>query len=42
MEVNVWRNMFYDLLGEMEQRIGADDYLLEEFTKYAEELEGEN
>jgi hypothetical protein len=42
MAVNVWRNLFYDLLGEMEQRIGADDYLLQEFTKYAEELDEDN
>ena len=41
-EVNYWQQMFYDLLEQMEERIGADDWLLEEFRQYAKELEEEN
>jgi hypothetical protein len=40
-EVNYWQQMFYDLLEQMEYRIGSDDWLLEEFRQYAKELEEE-
>lgn len=37
-EVNYWRNLFYDLLEEVEQMYGKED-VWDEFRKYAEELE---
>ena len=40
-EVNYWQQMFYELLEQMESRIGADDWLLEEFRKGAKEIEEE-
>jgi hypothetical protein len=36
-EVNYWRNMFYDLLEEVEQMYGKED-IWEQFRAYAEEL----
>jgi hypothetical protein len=40
MEVNIWKNMFYDLLEEVEQMVGHED-IWEEFKGYAKELETE-
>jgi hypothetical protein len=37
-EVNYWRNMFYDLLEEVEQMYGKED-IWEQFREYAKELE---
>lgn len=41
MEVNIWRNMFYDLLEEVEQMYGQED-VWEQFKEYAKELEDDN
>ena len=38
MEVNFWKNMFYDLLEEVEQMVGHED-VWDEFREYAKELE---
>jgi hypothetical protein len=40
-KVNYWKNMFYDLLDEVEQMWGKED-VWEKFKEYAEELEEEN
>lgn len=37
-KVNHWRNMFYDLLEEVEQMHGHED-VWEQFKEYAKELE---
>jgi hypothetical protein len=39
-EVNYWRNMFYDLLEEVEQMYGKE-HIWEQFRAYAEELEAD-
>ncbi len=40
-EVNYWRNMFYDLLEEVEQMYGKE-HIWEQFREYAKELEEDN
>jgi len=37
-EVNYWRNMFYDLLEEVEQMYGTEQ-IWEQFREYAKQLE---
>ncbi len=37
-EVNYWRNLFYDLLEEVEQMYGKED-VWDEFKKIADELD---
>lgn len=40
-KVNYWKNMFYDLLEEVEQMYGHED-VWEKFKEYAKELEEDN
>lgn len=39
--VDYWKNMFYDLLEEVEQMYGHED-VWEQFKEYAKELENNN